>query len=416
MALPMRFDMSTSDGVRKTNRARVMRLIHDSPGVDRTELALSVGVSNAAITNIVNELLRAGLVQEVDSQHSPGTRGRRRIGLRIDGTGGYVMGINVLATNVSIVLADICGGVIDEIDVNPTQIRDPARTLSQIQESANVVLDRHNVPSDRLFGVGFSVAGYLDAESRSLERAPYLGWPSFDLKKSLQRMFGHIVTIENVTRCIALAENRFGVLSDVNDMVLIRSALGLGGAVITAGQLLRGSQNFGGDMGHLLAVPEGPVCSCGKQGCLNTVASGWAVMHKLGAASKSYETVNQFRSQNSQLQLLLDAGNADAKAVSKALREAGAALATHTMTTLQALNPEAVCLTGPLGRHDAYSQAFRDRLIALGLEARIFLASETEIITPAMASVYLALSDMVYSPLFNFTQISHVSRAEAASR
>ena len=229
-------------------------------------------------------------------------------------------------------------------------------------------------------------------------------------------MFGHIVTIENVTRCIALAENRFGVLSDVNDMVLIRSALGLGGAVITAGQLLRGSQNFGGDMGHLLAVPEGPVCSCGKQGCLNTVASGWAVMHKLGAASKSYETVNQFRSQNSQLQLLLDAGNADAKAVSKALREAGAALATHTMTTLQALNPEAVCLTGPLGRHDAYSQTFRDRLIALGLEARIILASETEIITPAMASVYLALSDMVYSPLFNFTKISHVSRAEAASR
>ena len=54
MALPMRFDMSNSDGVRKTNRARVMRLIHDSPGVDRTELALSVGVSNAAITNIVN--------------------------------------------------------------------------------------------------------------------------------------------------------------------------------------------------------------------------------------------------------------------------------------------------------------------------------------------------------------------------
>jgi predicted NBD/HSP70 family sugar kinase len=374
MALPMRFDMSNSDGVRKTNRARVMRLIHDSPGVDRTELALSVGVSNAAITNIVNELLRAGLVQEVDSQHSPGTRGRRRVGLRIDGTGGYVMGINVLATNVSIVLADICGGVIDEIDVNPTQIRDPTPTLAQIQESANVVLDRHNVPSDRLFGVGFSVAG------------------------------------------IALAENRFGVLSDVHDMVLIRSALGLGGAVITAGQLLRGSQNFGGDMGHLLAVPEGPVCSCGKQGCLNTVASGWAVMHKLGAASKSYETVNQFRSQNSQLQLLLDAGNADAKAVSKALREAGAALATHTMTTLQALNPEAVCLTGPLGRHDAYSQTFRDRLIALGLEARIILASETEIITPAMASVYLALSDMVYSPLFNFTQISHVSRAEAASR
>jgi len=416
MALPMRFDMSNSDGVRKTNRARVMRLIHDSPGVDRTELALSVGVSNAAITNIVNELLRAGLVQEVDSQHSPGTRGRKRVGLQIDGTGGYVMGVNVLATNVSIVLADICGSVIDETDVNPTQIRNPDQTLSEIQKTADVVLDRHNVPADRLFGVGFSVAGYLDAESRSLQRAPYLGWPSFDLKRRLQGIFGSIVTIENVTRCTALAENRFGVLSGINDMVLIRSALGLGGAVITAGQLLRGSQNFGGDMGHLLAVPEGPTCSCGKHGCLNTVASGWAVMHKLGTTSRSYETVNQFRTQNSQLRLLLDADNARADAVERAMNEAGTALAKHTMTTLQALNPEAVCLTGPLGRHDAYSQAFRDALTAMGLEARIILASETEIITPAMASVYLALSDMVYSPQFNFSQISNIDRVEAASR
>lgn len=416
MAMAMRFDMSTSDGVRKTNRARVMRLIHDSPGIDRTELALSVGVSNAAITNIVNELLRVGLVREIDSQHSSGTRGRKRVGLQIDGTGGYVMGVSVLATNVGIVLADICGTVIDETDVNPTQIRNPDHTLSEIQRTADAVLERHNVPADRLFGVGFSVAGYLDSESRSLQRAPYLGWPSFDLKKSLQGIFGNMVTIENVTRCIALAENRFGVLSGINDMVLIRCALGLGGAVITAGQLLRGNQNFGGDMGHLLALPEGPVCSCGKRGCLNTVASGWAVMHKLGTTSRSYETVNQFRTQNAQLRLLLDAENAEADAVARAMNEAGTALAKHTMTTLQVLNPEAVCLTGPLGRHDAYSQAFRNALTTMGLDSRVILASETEIVTPAMASVYLALSDMVYSPQFNFSQISNVDLVEAASR
>lgn len=416
MAMAMRFDMSTSDGVRKTNRARVMRLIHDSPGIDRTELALSVGVSNAAITNIVNELLRVGLVREIDSQHSSGTRGRKRVGLQIDGTGGYVMGVSVLATNVGIVLADICGTVIDETDVNPTQIRNPDHTLSEIQRTADAVLERHNVPADRLFGVGFSVAGYLDSESRSLQRAPYLGWPSFDLKKSLQGIFGNMVTIENVTRCIALAENRFGVLSGINDMVLIRCALGLGGAVITAGQLLRGNQNFGGDMGHLLALPEGPVCSCGKRGCLNTVASGWAVMHKLGTTSRSYETVNQFRTQNAQLRLLLDAENAEADAVARAMNEAGTALAKHTMTTLQVLNPEAVCLTGPLGRHDAYSQAFRNALTTMGLDSRVILASETEIVTPAMASVYLALSDMVYSPQFNFSQISNIDLVEAASR
>jgi predicted NBD/HSP70 family sugar kinase len=139
-------------------------------------------------------------------------------------------------------------------------------------------------------------------------------------------------------------------------------------------------------------------------------------MHKLGTTSRSYETVNQFRTQNAQLDLLLDADNAEADAVARAMRDAGTALARHIMTTLQALNPEAVCLTGPLGRHDAYSQAFRSALTAMGLDSRIILASETEIITPAMASVYLALSDMVYSPQFNFSRISDVDRVEAASR
>ena len=139
-------------------------------------------------------------------------------------------------------------------------------------------------------------------------------------------------------------------------------------------------------------------------------------MHKLGATSRSYETVNQFRTQNAQLRLLLDADNAEADAVAQAMNEAGTALAKHTMTTLQALNPEAVCLTGPLGRHDAYSLAFRDALITMGLDSRIILASETEIITPAMASVYLALSDMVYSPQFNFSQISNSDQVKAASR
>ena len=103
------FETSRSDGVRQVNRARVMRLIQDKSGIDRTELASLIGVSNAAITNIVNELIAANIVQETISSGDSVARGRKRVGLQIDRSGGFVLGITAIATSVSIVLANIRG-------------------------------------------------------------------------------------------------------------------------------------------------------------------------------------------------------------------------------------------------------------------------------------------------------------------
>ena len=400
------FETSRSDGVRQVNRARVMRLIQDKSGIDRTELASLIGVSNAAITNIVNELIAADIVQETISSGDSVARGRKRVGLQIDRSGGFVLGITAIATSVSIVLANIRGEVIDEVDVDPTYIENPEHTLKQIHKKARIVLQRNAVPMDRLFGIGFCIAGYLASDEQSLEFAPYLGWPNFNLSAKLQNMFGQNISVENVNRCIAMAEIRFGTMAETKDMILIRSALGLGGALVNEGRVLRGSQNFGGNLGHVLAVPDGELCSCGKRGCLNTVAAGWAVIHKLGAASSSYDTINKYRAQNEQLRELLGSEKMGDEKVVSALSEAGSTLATHLLPIIQIMNPEAICLTGPVGRHSAYAESFRRTLLQFDLNCQIVLGNEAKIITPSMASVYLALSDMVYSPNFNFNQIA----------
>ena len=400
------FETSRSDGVRQVNRARVMRLIQDKSGIDRTELASLIGVSNAAITNIVNELIAANIVQETISSGDSVARGRKRVGLQIDRSGGFVLGITAVATSVSIVLANIRGEVIDEVDVDPTHIENPEHTLNQIHKKASIVLQRNAVPMDRLFGIGFCVAGYLAFDEQSLEFASYLGWPNFNLSAKLQNMFGQNVSVENVNRCIAMAEIRFGTMAETKDMILIRSALGLGGALVNEGRVLRGSHNLVGNLGHVLAVPDGELCSCGKRGCLNTVAAGWAVIHKLGAASSSYDTINKYRVQNEQLRELLGKEKMSDEKVISALSEAGSTLATHLLPIIQVMNPEAICLTGPVGRHSAYAESFRRTLLQFDLNCQIVLGNEAKIITPSMASVYLALSDMVYSPNFNFSQIA----------
>ena len=165
------FETSKTDGVRQVNRARVMRLIQDKSGIDRTELGALIGVSNAAITNIVNELIAANIVQETISSSDSVARGRKRVGLQIDRSGGFVLGITAIATSVSIVLANIRGEVIDEIDVDPTHIENPEHTLKQIHKKASIVLQRNAVPMDRLFGITMEQRGISKLVSVDLQTA-----------------------------------------------------------------------------------------------------------------------------------------------------------------------------------------------------------------------------------------------------
>ena len=104
-----------NDSIRRSNRANVMRLIFERPGVDRTALSTAVKRTNAAISNIVNELIQANLIVEGQATHAVVQPGRRRVGLKIHPPGGYVLGVSAIATNSSIVLADIGGQRIEEV-------------------------------------------------------------------------------------------------------------------------------------------------------------------------------------------------------------------------------------------------------------------------------------------------------------
>ncbi len=402
----MRLQLEEPQNIRRRNRARVMALIFENPTIDRTQLASIIGVSNAAISNITGELLEARLIREVEAGVNRINRGRKPVGLEINGHGGFVLGINVLATDVCIVLADIRGRVVDRTDLNPRRIEEPQKTLEEVRGAVTEILKKNRVHRHKLFGAGFAIAGFLDQSTGELKRAPYLGWPSFDLMSRLNELFDCDLVVENVTRSIALAENRFGTLSRFKDLILIRSGLGLGGALISERRLLEGRENFAGDIGHVFAEPSGGTCSCGKVGCLNTIASGWAVMHMLGDPKISYATINQFRRQNARLAELVSEQAPESAPIAEALSKAGRKLATHVSPICQAYDPEAICLTGPLARNQVYSSTFKSTLVENGLKCNIITASDEKIISPAMASVYLALSNIVYSSRFDFDRLT----------
>ncbi|MDA8943291.1 ROK family transcriptional regulator [Alphaproteobacteria bacterium] len=389
------------EGVRQINRGKVLTLIHESPGIDRTEIAGLVGITNAAITNIVNELIRSRLVEEGPSSVIALTRGRKRVGLWINKHGGYVLGVSVLATHASVTLSNLLGTVIDEVSFYPKSPADPFNTLDEVAYHAAKLCKLHKVKRSRLLGVGFAIAGFLNKTSQSLQSAPYLGWPKFDLREEFQRRFKCPLVIENVTRCIASAETRIGSFIGAKNLVLVRAALGVGGAIISDGELLTGNRYLAGDLGHLLAERDGVLCSCGKRGCLNTVASGWSIIHKLGMGDSGYENIKQFRSLDKLLRDIINDCNEEDSQTADLVRNAGALLGTHLVNVLQVLDTEFCVLTGPLGRNRIYVEAFRNQLIEVGYQGKVVCSEDTNVLSPAAASVGLALSNLVFSASLN---------------
>ena len=389
------------EGVRQINRGKVLTLIHESPGIDRTEIAGLVGITNAAITNIVNELIRSRLVEEGPSSVIALTRGRKRVGLWINKHGGYVLGVSVLATHASVTLSNLLGTVIDEVSFYPKLPADPFNTLDEVAYYAAKLCKLHKVKRSRLLGVGFAIAGFLNKTSQSLQSAPYLGWPKFDLREEFQRRFKCPLVIENVTRCIASAETRIGSFIGAKNLVLVRAALGVGGAIISDGELLTGNRYLAGDLGHLLAERDGVLCSCGKRGCLNTVASGWSIIHKLGMGDSGYENIKQFRSLDKLLRDIINDCNEEDSQTADLVRNAGALLGTHLVNVLQVLDTEFCVLTGPLGRNRIYVEAFRSQLIEVGYQGKVVCSEDTNVLSPAAASVGLALSNLVFSASLN---------------
>ncbi|MBT6414673.1 ROK family transcriptional regulator, partial [Candidatus Puniceispirillum sp.] len=364
------------EGVRQINRGKVLTLIHESPGIDRTEIAGLVGITNAAITNIVNELIRSRLVEEGPSSVIALTRGRKRVGLWINKHGGYVLGVTVLATHASVTLSNLLGTVIDEVSFYPKSPADPFNTLDEVAYHAAKLCKLHKVKRSRLLGVGFAIAGFLNKTSQSLQSAPYLGWPKFDLREEFQRRFKCPLVIENVTRCIAIAETRIGSFIGTKNLVLVRAALGVGGAIISDGELLTGNRHLAGDLGHLLAERDGVLCSCGKRGCLNTVASGWSIIHKLGMGDSGYENIKQFRSYDKLLRDIINDCNDEDSQTADLVRNAGALLGTHLVNVLQVLDTEFCVLTGPLGRNRIYVEAFRNQLIEVGYSGKVVCSED----------------------------------------
>ncbi|MFK0160733.1 ROK family protein [Streptomyces sp. NPDC090499] len=324
----------TQQGMRRRNLARVMHAVSAEGSLSRAAVASRIGLTRAAVSTLVDELIRWGLLEELGPER-PNRVGRPGSALAVSGHGPAGLGAEVGVDHLAVCAVDLRGEVrARAVRHGANRGRDPRPVLAELTGLVRLVVadaERHGLwPA----GLAVAVPGLVARDGHTVVHAPNLDWHDTDLAALLPA--GLPLTVDNEANFGALAELWLGDATP-RDFLHVSAEIGIGAAVVVDGQLLRGKRGFAGELGHVPVHPDGPRCACGGRGCLEQYAGEEAVLRAAGLESRE-DAVG----------LLAQRAGADHEGVRRALEDAGTALGIALTGAVNLLDPESVVLGGAL--------------------------------------------------------------------
>ena len=194
----------------------------------------------------------------------------------------YAVGIDIGGTKMAGALVDDAGNIIEEL-----RVKSPVTDPGEMVEVITSVIDQLT-SGQKVIGVGVAAAGFLSADRETMFHSPNIAaWRNEPLKSRIQDQTSYPVLLENDANAAGCAEFRFGAGRNVSSMIMLTIGTGVGGAVVTEGRLLKGGFGIGGELGHVVSVQGCRACGCGLKGCLETYASGTALLQAARDLAKS---------------------------------------------------------------------------------------------------------------------------------
>jgi len=264
--------------MKSLNRSLILNTIRTHGEVSRAEIAKITKLTPPTVTNIVSELLDNKLVIESDLGASTG--GRRPIMLRINADAYHIVGVDIgihwLRTVVTNLNADIKAA--EKLALPPRV--DEAALIGHLIDTVKLVLKKAGISAGDLMGIGLGMHGLVDPAAGKAIFAPNFGLRDISLREPLEREFQVPVHVENDVVAFALGESWFGEGTDTGNFIAVNIGEGVGAGIVLNGQLYKGATYSAGEIGHTTVEMDGPRCTCGNYGCLQSLVSGPALVRQ----------------------------------------------------------------------------------------------------------------------------------------
>jgi glucokinase-like ROK family protein len=264
----------------------ILHLIHSGVNNSRLDLARQAGLSPASITAIVQRLMMKGLV--VESEPTRSHLGRRPVPLEIRKDAAHLVGVDLGSFYLRIVITDINGNILDKFRTRTEMRQGRQRVLERTFQSIHQVIEHSTVSPTAIKGIGIAHSGVIDSDAGLVLSYPRPGqmaeWKNVPLREIFHKEFQIPCLLEDTVRTATIAEKCFGLGRDLNDFLYIDVGMGIGAGIFLDGKLYRGAGGRAGEFGHITVDENGPLCSCGNNGCLETVASCAAIIQAVRTA------------------------------------------------------------------------------------------------------------------------------------
>ena len=252
-----------------SNLKLVVRSILNMDHPTRISVAKKLGLSQSAISKIVNRLVNMELVTESD--YIDTQRGRKPIELTVNSKLAVFIAVRINRDYVSAILCAIDGTVFYKVTEEISASEGIDSAMKTLKNVIRRVLAHQTLP---LWGIGIALPGPLDVRrERIAMMTGFPGWSNVDLKKDLEEEFGLPIFLDHDANCGARAETWYGEYKHSSSLVYVLCDRGIGVGFVLGNDVYSNPRGFTGEFGHISINCFGPKCECGNHGCLELYAS-----------------------------------------------------------------------------------------------------------------------------------------------
>ncbi|MEI3612758.1 ROK family transcriptional regulator [Pseudogracilibacillus sp. SO30301A] len=332
--------------MRQSNLFLILRILKERGSLSKTDLSKITKLSLPSVTSIINELEEYNLISLLGQ--APIKRGRFPIKYKLNSNALYIIGVTIQSESIKCVIINLNGDIQHYLSIPLPTNHEPAYVLDKVSNLVQKVIAESGINQSKILGIGVGMHGIVDPINGVAIYPPHLGWEHIPLSEILEDKLNLPVLVDNDCNVLTLAERWFGKCINSDSFIVMNVDYGVGSGIMVSGNLFHGTNYGGGQIGHLTVSENGPKCSCGNFGCLETLVNENALLNGINKKLKQgFNSVLVSLMDNGiSLKDIYVAATKEDQLSIQTLEEAGRYLGVGVSSLVNLFNPQQIILTG----------------------------------------------------------------------
>ncbi|RZJ99941.1 MAG: ROK family protein, partial [Flavobacterium sp.] len=323
----------------------IIRELYYNKELSCVELSKLTDKSIPLITKSLNTLIAQGHVLECG--YAPSSGGRRPLLYAINPEKLFIVTVAMDQLSTRVGMINLLNQDFVAVETFELKLKNNPDALNSLCSIISSYIDHTGISKEKIIGIGIGMPGFVNSELGI--NYTYLETDEQNIPSYLSKRINLPVFVDNDSSLIALSELRFGLAKSIKDVLVINLSWGIGLGIIINEQIFRGTNGFAGEFSHIPISEEGPLCTCGKQGCLEAEASLLSIAQKaIEGILKGKQTALKYSPNTSKMDIaerIMDVANEGDQYAIELLSQAGFKIGKGLSILIHIINPKAIIIS-----------------------------------------------------------------------